>query len=78
MIKKKPATLPFVSEETWKKLRLREKAFLHLLFSRKFSETEIKEKLYFEERSSFWRFKKNVTGKIKEDVAKYNEKIKKT
>lgn len=34
-------------------------------------------RLHIEDRSSYWRIQQSVKNKIKEDVAKYNDSIKK-
>ena len=35
-------------------------------------------RLYFQDRTSYWKFQKRVNEKIKDDVAKFNEFIEKT
>jgi len=75
---KKPRCLTWICDETRKDLKLKEKDFIVLHFwLPKLSKKEIMRKLYFEDRTSYWKFEKRVKAKIKDDVEKFNEFIQK-
>lgn len=73
-----PRCCSWISPQAWESLTLKEKDFVIFVHSRRYSKEKIMRKLYIEDRTSFWRIQKNVKEKLKEDVAKYNENVRKT
>lgn len=63
----------YISNATWDTLKPREKDFVLFVASNKYSKEQIMKKLYISNRSSYWRIRKIVTEKLKNDVAEYNK-----
>lgn len=74
---KKPVRLSWISEQSWKLLKLKEKDFIIMLSARKYTNKQIMRRLYITDHSNYWRIQKRVEETLSVDIAKRNEKYEK-
>ena len=74
----KPRICFWITFDTWKTLSLKEKDYIIMLYSKKYKYRTIMRKLHIVDYSSYYRIQERVKLKLAIDVAKYNEKLKKT
>ena len=74
---KKPFNLARISDESRKLLKLKEKDFMILVSSSKYTKTQIMRKLYITDYCNYWRLKKRVEKTLQKDIAIRNNRIKK-
>lgn len=70
---KKKKNLGWISDSTWDSLKLKDKDYIIFIYERRYTRKQIMRKLYFEDRTWFYKFEKRVRAKIKTDVDKFNE-----
>jgi len=58
---------PFIKQETFDKLKLKEKAYLIFLYQKKYSKKQLMQKLYIDSNRSFQRLQKKMGVIIKND-----------
>jgi DNA-directed RNA polymerase specialized sigma subunit len=75
---KKPFSCFWISDETWKNLKLKEKDFIVLLYERKFTKSQIARALYLTTYSSYFYLEKSVRKKLQNDVENFKVLHKKT
>lgn len=62
----------FITCEIWETLTIKEKDFIILVTSRKYTKNQIKRRLYIMSDVWYWKIQKKVKDKIKNDINKVN------
>jgi hypothetical protein len=62
----------FITCEIWATLTIKEKDFIILVTSRKYTKSQIKRRLYITSDVWYWKIQKKVKNKIKNDINKVN------